>query len=240
MFPLFLQSQSSAVTKRGYFGEGPASTQYTGGTPVEVREVPEPDQGVMSILTDIRQALSTLTTPSATQGVKTTEQPVLTPAFQAQGSVSLPMPSTAQASTQDATAQALLSVVQLLSSLDTPSASVPPTASWPPTDTDKNTLEKLKRQISAIAAARINGPSAADTVASGDTPLLGVQSPPSISVDKGKVIDNTTIKSGGVGLLTSTGQNTLLSRPGKFVSHVSTKVKEIGKGSLLTLFTHQG
>ncbi|KAJ1084513.1 hypothetical protein NDU88_004660 [Pleurodeles waltl] len=53
---------------------------------------------------------------------------------------------------QDATTQALLSAVQLLSSLDTPSAPVPPTAPSAPTDTLKNTVAELKRRLLELHA----------------------------------------------------------------------------------------
>ncbi|KAJ1106389.1 hypothetical protein NDU88_003790 [Pleurodeles waltl] len=80
--------------------------------------------------------------------------------------------------------QALLSAVQLLSSLDILSASVPPTAPWAPTDTLKNTLAELKRQISPITAACIIGTVATGTTGSGDIPSPGVQSPTPNNVHK--------------------------------------------------------
>ncbi|KAJ1082042.1 hypothetical protein NDU88_002212 [Pleurodeles waltl] len=187
----------------------------------------------MTILTDVRQALSPLSSPSATPGVNATVQPVITPAIQAQSSAPLPMPPTLQASTQGVTAQALLSAVQLLSTLDSPSASVSPTAPWAPADTVQNTLAEL----TAIAAARINGPSGNGNTGSGDTPSPGVQATSTTSGDTGKVTDNTS-KSGGVGLLASSSQDTLLSWPGKFMSHIFSEVKEkIRKGEFVDIFS---
>ncbi|KAJ1119877.1 hypothetical protein NDU88_008061 [Pleurodeles waltl] len=88
---------------------------------------------------------------------------------------------------QDATTQALLSAVQLLSILDAPSASVPPTTLWAPTDSLKNTLVELKCQISAITAARITGTAATGTASSGAIPSPGVQFPTPNNLDKGKL-----------------------------------------------------
>ncbi|KAJ1215299.1 hypothetical protein NDU88_002908 [Pleurodeles waltl] len=192
----------------------------------------------MSILIDIRQALLTLTTPPPTIGMQTTAQVVLTPALQAQGSAPHSAPAVAQAPTQDATTQALLSVVQLLSSLDTSSASVPPTARWATTDTLKNTLAELNHQISAITVVRIIGTVATGTTGSGDIPSPGVQSPIPNNVDKGKITESNTNKSGGVSLLMSAGQDTLLSQPGKRASHLAADVKEkIWKGEFVDIFS---
>ncbi|KAJ1142450.1 hypothetical protein NDU88_008775 [Pleurodeles waltl] len=176
--------------------------------------VPTPDQVLMIILADVLQALSALSSPSATQGVNAspaslpleimgysthsvqsffatevphdvTVQLVLTAATQAQSIAPLPMALTPQTPTQDATAQALLSVVHRFSTLDSPSAPVPPTAPWAPADTVKNALAELKRQITAVAAARLNGPSGTGNKGSGDTLSPGVQAPSTTNGDTG-------------------------------------------------------
>ncbi|KAJ1084503.1 hypothetical protein NDU88_004650 [Pleurodeles waltl] len=111
---------------------------------------------------------------------------------------------------QDATAQALLSVVQLLSSFENPSAPVPPTAPWDPTDTLKNTVVELKCQIEPIAAALIVRPVATGTIGSSDIPSPGVQSPIPNNVDKSKITETNTNKSGDSTLAGSAGQDTLI------------------------------
>ncbi|KAJ1145735.1 hypothetical protein NDU88_012019 [Pleurodeles waltl] len=134
--------------------------------------------------------------------------------------------------------QSLLSAVQLLSSIDAPSAPVPPTAPWASTDTLKNTVAELKHQIEAIAAACCVKPAATGTTGLSDIPSPSVQSHIPNNVDKGKITETNINTFGGGTAAVGARQDTLLSRPSKLTAHVAADVKEkILKGDFVDIFS---
>ncbi|KAJ1129554.1 hypothetical protein NDU88_007922 [Pleurodeles waltl] len=84
----------------------------------------------------------------------------------------------------DATAQALLSVAQLLSKLDIPFTPVPPTAHWAPS-TVNHAIADLKQQINDIVVLCFNGVTGPGNKGSRGIPSLGVKEPPKLDSEPG-------------------------------------------------------
>ncbi|KAJ1092296.1 hypothetical protein NDU88_005407 [Pleurodeles waltl] len=80
----------------------------------------------------------------------------------------------------EATAQALISVAQLLFTLDLASTPVPTTAPWAASDIVKNAIADLKRQINDIVALRFTGAAGPGNKGSSDIPSPGVKDPPKL------------------------------------------------------------
>ncbi|KAJ1198257.1 hypothetical protein NDU88_002100 [Pleurodeles waltl] len=186
----------------------------SGGTtsevpPVKLRTFPTPEVGVLSILTDIRKSLSTLSAPSVVpvvQAPSPVQAAVPTnplPVLQGRGS------STAQVPLQDATTQALLAVSQLLATINTLANPAPPKAPWAAHDALKNSVAELKRQVEAMAAAHSARSAPSEVAGPSVTPAPGVQplAPPSIEKIKVTEINNNT--SGGGITAVGAGQDML-------------------------------
>ncbi|KAJ1186641.1 hypothetical protein NDU88_003422 [Pleurodeles waltl] len=165
-----------------------------------------------------------------------TVQPVLPATTQAHSIAPIPMAPTPQKRTQDVTAHDLLSVVQLLFTLDSSSAPVLPTTPCAPADTVENALTEFKWQINEVAAVHLMESAGSGNKGSGDILLPGVKAPSKTDAETGEFTGQNASKSGGVCLSGGTGQDTLLSRPGKLVSHVSSDVKDrIWKGEFVDI-----
>ncbi|KAJ1140831.1 hypothetical protein NDU88_007169 [Pleurodeles waltl] len=139
---------------------------------------------------------------------------------------------------QDLTTQTLVSVSQMLANLTVPVPTPPPTTPWA-SDPLQNMVLELYRQVEALVAAR-NVPSlqvatSGPCVSQAPGPLS--QTPPG-GKEHGKVIEqgvNTIVTPAPAEV---TGEDTLLSRPGKLAAHVASEIKEkIWKGDFVDIFS---
>ncbi|KAJ1179964.1 hypothetical protein NDU88_005192 [Pleurodeles waltl] len=139
---------------------------------------------------------------------------------------------------QDATTQALLAVSQLLANFNTSAIPAQPISPWSSNDGFQNSVAELKHQIEVIAAARSVTPAHTEVVGPCVTPAPGAQPPAPSATEKSKVTElNNNTSVGGVTAVVA-GQDTLLSRPGKFAAHVGSDVKEkIRKGEFVDIFS---
>ncbi|KAJ1107839.1 hypothetical protein NDU88_005228 [Pleurodeles waltl] len=97
----------------------------------------------------------------------------------------------------DATAQVLLSVAQLLSKLDIPLFPVPLTVPCAPPDTVKNAIADLKQQINDIVALHFTGEAGPGNKGSSDIQSPDVKEPPKLDSEPGKVTDRNASKTRG-------------------------------------------
>ncbi|KAJ1140151.1 hypothetical protein NDU88_006511 [Pleurodeles waltl] len=140
---------------------------------------------------------------------------------------------------QDPTTQALLEVSQMLSKLSAPPAPPPrPTTPWA-SDSFQSSVQDLKRQVEALATARVV-PSLQVSTASPCVSLApgSLTQTPQVEKEHGKGNEQGVSATKPLASAEGSGVDTLLSRPGKLAAHVAPEIKEkIWKREFVDIFS---
>ncbi|KAJ1107532.1 hypothetical protein NDU88_004922 [Pleurodeles waltl] len=190
------------------------------------------------MLADIRRSLAVLAAPPKELPVQTSPNPqVVTPAVGTTSEPGQVAPAHPGAS-QNPTTQVLLAVSQMLTKINTPTATPPPTTPWA-SDSFQNSVQELKRQVEALATAckvpslQVTTPGPCVSQAPGSL----LQNPP-VEREQGKVIKQGAKAIKTLASAEGTGLDTLLSRPGKLAAHVAPDMKEkIWKEEFVDIFS---